>query len=92
MPKHPQVDDRVRIRELPDQEGMNPMTAITASATMEGESNQSRSLPLSSMICSAPTQVMSNARPVKSTGMRWSPSRAWRAGANEDGDHNRTAR
>ena len=46
----------------------NAMSATTASPTMNGELNQSRSLPLSSMICSAATQVMSETRPILSMG------------------------
>ena len=42
--------------------------ATTASATMTGEPNQSSSLPLSSMICSAPTQITISARPTVSIG------------------------
>lgn len=46
----------------------NAMTAISASTTMVVELNQSRSLPLSSMICSEPTQITSSARPTVSIG------------------------
>jgi hypothetical protein len=46
----------------------NAMTVITASVTTNGEENQSSSLPLSSMICSAPTHTTSSAMPTRSTG------------------------
>ncbi len=36
--------------------------------TITDEWNQSRSLPLSSMICSAPTQMNSSTRPTRSMG------------------------
>ncbi|MCY1376887.1 hypothetical protein D9M69_644140 [compost metagenome] len=42
--------------------------AVAASAMMVGLANQSSSLPLSSMICSAPTQTTSSARPTLSIG------------------------
>ena len=45
-----------------------PTTATTASTTICVEPNQSSSLPLSSMICSAPTQSTSSARPTLSIG------------------------
>ncbi len=48
----------------------NVSPAKIARARMKGESNQSRSLPLSSMICMAPTQTMRRIRPKKSIGRR----------------------
>ena len=56
-----------------------PIAATSASATMIGEPNQSSSLPLSSMICSAPTKTTSRPRPTKSTGAARSGSRAMRS-------------
>ena len=47
------------------------MAATTPRSRMNGEANQSRSAPLSSMICSAPTQTISRPRPTKSPGRRW---------------------
>jgi len=45
-------------------------TSVTMdSATMSGELNQSKSLPLSSMICNAPTHTNSSARPTRSMGI-----------------------
>ena len=41
------------------------------SATTTGELNQSRSLPLSSMICSDATHSTSSNRPIVSIGMRF---------------------
>ena len=41
------------------------------SVTMVGEANQSRSLPLSSMIWKAATQVTSSASPILSMGSLW---------------------
>ncbi len=49
-------------------QAMNATTVTTRSITMVVELNQSRSLPLSSMICSAPTQTNSSARPTRSIG------------------------
>ena len=46
----------------------SPTTATIASTTICPEWNQSRSLPLSSMICSAPTQITSSPRPTPSIG------------------------
>ncbi|MNR31610.1 hypothetical protein D3C85_1491310 [compost metagenome] len=43
-------------------------SATTPSAMITGDANQSRSLPLSSMICSAATQVISDASPTVSIG------------------------
>ena len=45
-----------------------PTTATIARIAICGESNQSRSLPLSSMICSAPTHITSRPRPTPSIG------------------------
>ncbi|CPM11195.1 Uncharacterised protein [Bordetella pertussis] len=42
--------------------------AVAASAMITGLANQSSSLPLSSMICSAPTHTTSNSRPTLSMG------------------------
>ena len=47
-------------------QAMSPTTATTPKMTMNGEENQSSSLPLSSMICNEPTQTTSNARPTLS--------------------------
>jgi len=47
-----------------------PTTATQASVTIIGELNQSRSFPLSSMTCIAPTQITSSERPMASTGTR----------------------
>ena len=47
---------------------MKPTTAVTPSATMNGDWNQSSSLPLSSMICIAEIQITSKARPMVSIG------------------------
>ena len=45
-----------------------PTIAAIANITICPEWNQSRSLPLSSMICSAPTQITSKPRPTPSIG------------------------
>ena len=47
---------------------LNKLTATTASARISLLSNHSSSLPLSSMICSAPTQTTSKASPTVSMG------------------------
>ena len=47
------------------------ISANTPSATITGELNQSRSLPLSSMICNEPTHAISEIRPTLSMGMRF---------------------
>src|SRR5258708_31808218 len=44
------------------------ITAINVNTTMVVELNQSRSLPLSSMICSEPTQITSRLKPTVSMG------------------------
>ncbi|MNY07389.1 hypothetical protein D3C86_1401900 [compost metagenome] len=46
----------------------NATKAVAASAMMVGLANQSSSLPLSSMICKAPTQTTSRTRPSLSMG------------------------
>src|SRR5882672_11263268 len=46
-----------------------PTTVTMSRARVKGEWNQSRSLPLSSMICSAPTHTNSSARPIRSMGI-----------------------
>ena len=46
-----------------------PTAATTAIATIWLDSNQSSSLPLSNIICSAPTQITSRARPTVSIGI-----------------------
>jgi len=43
-------------------------SAVMPSVTIIGEANQSWSLPLSSMNCSAPTPTTSNTRPITSMG------------------------
>src|SRR5215467_12708461 len=45
-----------------------PTAAMAASTQMTGELNQSASLPVSNITCSAPTQISSSAKPVVSTG------------------------
>ena len=64
-----QVDDRMLLGQLPDQEGgeadrgddgQRPRSAV--------EANQSASLPVSSMTCSAPTQTTSRPSPTVSIG------------------------
>ncbi len=47
---------------------MNPITAIAPRTQISGEENQSLSLPSSSMIWSAATQVNSSRTPILSTG------------------------
>ena len=55
-----------------------PTTATMAQATTQGDSNQSCSLPMSSITCMAATQITSSARPMESIGsLRRSDSR-WR--------------
>ncbi len=44
-------------------------TVTMSSTTIVGELNQSKSLPLSSMICSAPTHTNSSASPIRSMGI-----------------------
>ena len=46
-----------------------PTTVTMSSATMNTEWNQSRSLPLSSMICNAPTHTNRSAKPMRSMGI-----------------------
>src|SRR5580704_18050030 len=46
-----------------------PTTVTMSSATMDVEWNQARSLPLSSMICKAPTHTNKSARPTRSNGI-----------------------
>ncbi len=49
-------------------QAMKPTMAISSSTTMAGELNQSASLPVSSITCSAPTQISSSMKPVVSIG------------------------
>ena len=77
----PQVDDRVLVGQLPDQEGDEADRGDDAPApTMIGEPNQSSSLPLSSMICSAPTKSDQQAEADEVDAARArSGSRCWRS-------------
>jgi hypothetical protein len=57
-----QVDDRIALSVSSQiSQATKPMTVTIASTTIGVDWNQSRSLPLSSMICSAPTQTTSRA-------------------------------
>ena len=47
----------------------NPITAMMASTQISVDENQSRSLPSSSMICSAATQTIKSSMPTLSTGL-----------------------
>src|ERR1700678_4804452 len=81
-PKHIATVPRVKLRDLNRlkstmgccsvisqiSHAANAMTVMTVRVTMKGELNQSRSLPLSSRTCSAPTQMNNRNRPTRSMG------------------------
>ena len=66
-----QVDDRMGRAQLPHQEERRSRRRPPApAARSRSEPNQSSSLPLSTMICIAPTHSTSSARPMRSSGTR----------------------